>query len=125
MNAVRLVPVVLLVLYTGTACEHPPDSPDPSVPPDLQQTLDQLARGLEACDPEQVLAVYADDFISGTGRSKQGVGEVLTRLRQRKVTLRVEQIAVTQADATRAAITPPCACAMPPVSAISEPARWL
>ena len=105
MNALRLVPAVLLSLYVGTACEYPDDSADPSVPSDLRQTLEQLADGLEAFDPEQVLAVYADDFISGTGRSKRGVGEVLTRLRQSKVSLSVEKIDVTEADDMRAAIT--------------------
>ena len=105
MNALRLVPAVLLAVFMGTACERPSGSADPAVPADLRQTLEQLSDGLEAFDPEQVLAVYADDFISGTGRSKQGVGEVLTRLRQSKVALRVEQVDVTQADDTRAAIT--------------------
>lgn len=105
MNALRLVPVVVLALCVGSACERPPNSADPSVPPDLRQTLEQLAHGLEAFDPEQVLAVYADDFISGTGRSKRGVGEVLTRLRESKVALRMEKIEVTEADDTHAAIT--------------------
>lgn len=105
MNALRLVPAVCLALYLGTACERPLGSTDPSVPPDLRQTLEQLAHGLEAFDPEQVLAVYADDFISGTGRSKRGVGEVLTRLRESKVALRMEKIEVTEVDDTHAAIT--------------------
>ena len=105
MNALRLAPAVLLAVYMGTACERPYGSADPSVPSDLRQTLERLARGLEAFDPEQVLAVYADDFISGTGRSKRGVGEVLTRLRQSKVSLSVEKVDITEADDTRAAIT--------------------
>ena len=105
MNALRLAPAVLLAVSMGTACERPPGSTDPAVPPELRQTLEQLTHGLEAFDPEQVLAVYADDFISGTGRSKQGVGEVLIRLRQRQVALSVEKVDVTDADDTRAAIT--------------------
>ncbi len=105
MNALRLVPAMLLVLYMGTACGRPHGSAAPPVPPELRQTLEQLAHGLEAFDSEQVLAVYADDFISGTGRSKYGVGEVLTRLRASKVSLRVEKIDVTEADDSRAAIT--------------------
>ena len=79
MNRLSLV---LLALCVGTACERPNGVSDSaffqsaaqSVPKDLRQTLEQLSQGLEAFDPEQVLAVYADDFISGTGRSKQGVG---------------------------------------------------
>ena len=105
MNASRLASAVLLAVYMGTACEYPSGSADPAVPSDLRQTLEQLADGLEAFDPEQVLAVYADDFISGTGRSKQGVGEVLMRLRQSQVSLSVEKVDVTEADDTRAAIT--------------------
>ena len=105
MNALRLVPVVVLALCMGSACERPHSSADPSVPPDLRQTLEQLTHGLEAFDPKQVLAVYADDFISGTGRSKRGVGEVLTRLRESKVSLRVDKVDVTDVDDTRAAIT--------------------
>ena len=105
MNVSRLVPVVVLALCVGSACERPHSSADPSVPPDLRQTLEQLAHGLEAFDPEQVLAVYADDFISGTGRSKRGVGEVLTRLRESKVSLSVDKVEVTEADDTHAAIT--------------------
>ena len=105
MNALRLAPAVLLAVSMGTACERPHGSTDPAVPPELRQTLEQLTHGLEAFDPEQVLAVYADDFISGTGRSKQGVGEVLIRLRQRQVALSVEKVDVTDADDTRAAIT--------------------
>ena len=105
MNALRLAPAVLLAVYMGTACERSQGSADPSVPSDLRQTLEQLVDGLEAFDPEQVLAVYADDFISGTGRSKRGVGEVLTRLRESGVSLSVEKVDVTEADDTRAAIT--------------------
>lgn len=105
MNALRLAPAVLLAVCLGIACERLQGSADPSVPPDLWQTLEQLANGLEAFDPEQVLPVYADDFISGTGRPKHGVGEVLIRLRRNKVSLSVEKIDVTKADDTRAAIT--------------------
>ena len=105
MHALRLASALLLAVFIGTACGRAQDSADPAVPSDLRQTLEQLADGLEAFDPEQVLPVYADDFISGTGRSKRGVGEVLIRLRQSKVSLNVEQVDVTQADDTRAAIT--------------------
>ncbi len=110
MNRLSLV---LLALCVGTACERPnglsnsafSQSASQSVPKDLQQALEQLSQGLEAFDPEQVLAVYADDFISGTGRSKQGVGEVLTRLRKSNVSLSVDKVDVTDAGDTRAEIT--------------------
>ncbi len=110
MNRLSLV---LLALCVGTACERPNGVSDSaffqsaaqSVPKDLRQTLEQLSQGLEAFDPEQVLAVYADDFISGTGRSKQGVGEVLTRLRKSNVSLSVDKVDVTDAGDTRAEIT--------------------
>lgn len=57
MNALRLVPAMLLALYMATACGRPPGSAAPPVPPELRQTLEQLAHGLEAFDSEQVLAV--------------------------------------------------------------------
>lgn len=112
MNRLSLV---LLALCVSMACERPnglsdsfsfpSQSASQSVPKDLRLALEQLSQGLEAFDPEQVLAVYADDFISGTGRSKQGVGEVLTRLRQSNVSLSVEKVDVTDAGDTQAAIT--------------------
>ncbi len=105
MNAWRLFPAVLIALYMGPACKRLQGLAGPSVPSDLRQTLEQLTDGLEAFGLEQVLAVYADDFISGTGRSKRGVGEVLTRLRQSRVSLRVEKVDITDVNDTRAAIT--------------------
>ena len=85
MDVLRLSLVVFLALCVGTACERPNGVSDSasarspaasqSVPKDLQQTLEQLSQGLEAFDPEQVLAVYADDFIS----APDGQSEALVR----------------------------------------------
>ena len=112
MGALRLPVIVLLVLCTGIACERPNDttavpsqSASQSVPQDLQRAIEQLSQGLEAFDAEQVLAVYAEDFTSGTGRSKQGVGEVLERLQKSNVSLSVDKVEVKEANDTQAEIT--------------------
>ena len=99
------VALLLVALFTSAACERPPDSTSKPVPADLQQAITLLSRGLEAFDTKKVLAVYADEFTSGTGRSKQGVGEVLRRLRASNVTLAVEKVDVKTIDNTQAEIT--------------------
>ena len=112
MGALRLSLIILLVLCIGVACERPDESTSApaqtesqSVPHDLQQAIEQLSQGLEAFDAEKVLAVYTEDFTSGTGRSKQGVGEVLERLQKSNVSLSVDKVDVKNADDTQAEIT--------------------
>lgn len=87
-----------LALLLGCQRSQPtdpqPDSPAPSaaaVPPDLQETVDRLVRAAEEFDILRLLDVYAEDFLSGTGRTKESVREVFTQLRRNNVTLEVEK----------------------------------
>ena len=99
------VVLLLVALFTSAACERSPDSTSKPVPADLQQAITLLSQGFETFDTKKVLAVYVDDFTSGTGRSKQGVGEVLKRLGANNVTLAVEKVDVKVVDNTQAEIT--------------------
>lgn len=75
-----------------------PASPAAHVPGDLQATVDKLVHAAEAFDIPHILDAYADDFASGTGRSKEGVREVFSQLRQNHVTLQVEKAEVETVD---------------------------
>jgi len=62
-----------------------------SIPADLQSVVDQLVRAVEAFDIPDILDAYAEDFRSGTGRSKDSIREVFTQLRANHVKLAVEK----------------------------------
>jgi len=64
--------------------------------------VDKLVRAAEAFDIARVLDAYADDFTSGTGRSKEEVRRVLTQLQASHVALTVESAEVEKADPTEA-----------------------
>ena len=83
--------------------ESPPDQPRvTSVPQDLQKDIDALTHAVETLDIPQALTGYADDYTSGTGRSKDGVREVLTKLQEGHVRIAVEKTEVEEATADKA-----------------------
>jgi ketosteroid isomerase-like protein len=98
---------VSCVMLTGcrSSSESPSESPSPPspqdvtvVPPDLQETVDSFSHALAAVDIPALLAVYADDFQSGSRRSKEGVREVFTRLQEHHVKLEVEKASIEKVD---------------------------
>jgi hypothetical protein len=83
--------------------EAPADTPKVvSVPPDLQKDVDAMVQAVEKLDIAKALAGYADDYISGTGRSKDGVSEALTNLQERQVAVTVEKTEIEEASADKA-----------------------
>lgn len=78
----------------GSQPNAPSESPQQQaeqVPADLQATVDKLVQAAETFDIPHILDSYAEDFRSGTGRTKDGVREVFTQLKERHVTLQVEK----------------------------------
>lgn len=83
--------------------EAPANTPKAvSVPPDLQKDVDAMVKAVETLDIPKALAGYADDYISGTGRSKDGVSEALTNLQERQVAVTVEKTEIEEATADKA-----------------------
>lgn len=68
-----------------------PSQPAVVVPLDLQESVDQLVRAVEAFDIPHLLDAYAEDFLSGTGRTKESIREVFTQLHRNNVKLKVEK----------------------------------
>jgi len=104
----RTIPFSAVLFFMGllaisAGCHRSqPSSQSPLVPPDLQEAVNKLVRAVEAFDISHVLDAYADDFTSGTGRSKEEVRRVLTQLQANHVTLKVESAEVEKADPTEA-----------------------
>jgi ketosteroid isomerase-like protein len=100
--------VVGFVCVAG--CQHTPSDSTPSsspqtvttVPADLQETVTTLAHAVETIDIPTILAAYAEDFLSGAGRSKDGVREVFTQLKEKNVKLQVEKTTVEKVDGDEA-----------------------
>jgi len=87
-----------LVLLSSCQRNHPTDpTQDDSrktavaVPPDLHETVSQLTRAIQTFDISRILEVYAEDFLSGSGRSKEDIRNVFVQLRTRNVKLEVEK----------------------------------
>ena len=57
---------------------------------------------METLDIPQALTGYADDYTSGTGRSKDSVREVLTKLQEGHVRITVEKTEIEEATADKA-----------------------
>ncbi len=100
--------VVLLlmgVLALSAGCHRSqPSFQSPSVPPDLQETVDKLVQAVEAFDIPRVLDAYTEDFTSGTGRSKAEVRRVLEQLQASHVSLKVESVEVEKAELAEASL---------------------
>jgi len=73
-----------------------------AAPHDLQESVDALIHAVETLDIAKVLEGYADDFTSGTGRSKDGVREVFTNLQKSHVSIKVESAEIEETDADKA-----------------------
>jgi hypothetical protein len=87
----------------STSKESPTDQPDAlTVPKDLQKDVDAIVRAVETLDIPQALAGYAEDYTSGTGRSKDGVRDVLTKLQEGNVNIAVEKTEIEEATADKA-----------------------
>jgi len=86
-----------------TGKDVPADTPKAvSVPPDLQKDVDAIVQAVETLDIPKALAGYADDYTSGTGRSKDGVREALTNLQERHAAITVEKTEIEEASADKA-----------------------
>jgi len=68
------------------------------VPPDLKVTVNDLVHAVETLDIPKILAAYADDFRSGTGRPKESLREVLAQLQRNHVKVQVEKTDFEQAS---------------------------
>jgi hypothetical protein len=81
----------------------PADKPKTvSVPAELQKDIDAMVQAVETLDIPKVLASYADDYTSGTGRSKDGVRDALINLQERRVAVTVEKAEVEEVSADQA-----------------------
>ena len=101
LRLVLLLMVMLVLLAGCKRASHPPAQAS-YVPADLKETVDKLVQAVEAFDVPQVLDAYADDFTSGTGRSKDEVRRVLTQLKESHVSLQVESTEFEEVDPTKA-----------------------
>jgi hypothetical protein len=87
----------------STDKDSPTDQPNAgTAPQDLQKDVDAIIHAVEALDIPQALAGYAEDYTSGTGRSKDSVREVLTRLQEGHVNITVEKTEIEEATADKA-----------------------
>lgn len=68
------------------------------VPPDLKVAVTDLVHAVETLDIPKILATYANDFKSGTGRPKESLREVLTQLQRNHVKVQVEKTDFEQAN---------------------------
>lgn len=87
----------------ATSKEVPADrSQAVAVSPDLQKAVDTIVQAVETLDVPKALEGYADDYRSGTGRSKEGVREVLTKLQEGHVNIKVEKTEIEETAADKA-----------------------
>lgn len=68
------------------------------VPPGLKVAVTDLVHAVETLDIPKILATYANDFKSGTGRPKESLREVLTQLQRNHVKVQVEKTDFEQAN---------------------------
>lgn len=100
--------VTALIIASGCQRSQPPPPADASpqpiekIPADLQTTVDTLVQAAETLDIPRLLDAYAEDFLSGTGRTKDGVREVFLQLKENHVKLQVEKTTVEKAEASEA-----------------------
>lgn len=72
------------------------------VPPDLKTAVTTLVNAVETLDIPKVLEAYADDFASGTGRSKEDLREVLAKMQENHVAVKVEKMDFEEAGESEA-----------------------
>jgi ketosteroid isomerase-like protein len=101
--ALRALLLFVGVLIISTSCQRDRRSAqEPAVPADLQETIDHLVQAVEALDIAEVLDAYAEDYTSGTGRSKDEVRRTLEQLQENRVSLKIEEVTVEDVDLTEA-----------------------
>ena len=86
----------------STNKDAPTAQPKTTVSQDLQKDVDVIVQAVETLDVPKALAGYTDDYRSGTGRSKDGVREVLTKLQEGHVHITVEKTEIEEASADKA-----------------------
>lgn len=83
--------------------DAPADPPKATaVPQDLQKDVDAIVQAVETLDIPKALANYTEDYRSSTGRSKDGVRDVLTKLQEGHVNIKVEKTEIEEATADKA-----------------------
>jgi len=101
--SLRVILLLVGVLIIPAGCQRDRRSAQgPEVPADLQETLDRLVQAVEVFDIPKVLDAYAEDYASGTGRSKDEVRRTFEQLQANRVSLKIEEVAVEKADLTEA-----------------------
>lgn len=101
--SLRVLLLFVGVLIIPTGCQRDRRSVQgPEVPADLQETIDHLVQAVEVLDIAAVLDAYAEDYASGTGRSKDDVRRTFEQLRENRVSLKIEEVTVEKADLTEA-----------------------
>ena len=96
-----LIVVSGFILLSSCQRSQPPDQPQDSprqaavaVPADLQDTINQFVHAVENFDILHILDAYAEDFRSGSGRSKEDIHRIFTQLRSRNVKLKIEKAVI-------------------------------
>jgi hypothetical protein len=94
----RFVFPLVSALTVISGCKGAYSTPQTAaIPIDLKETVDTFSRAIEALDLPVVLDTYAEGFTSGTGRTKDEIRHVLTRLRENRVILEaISVVAVTR-----------------------------
>lgn len=101
--SLRVIFLLVGMLIVPSGCQRDRRSAQgPEVPADLQETIDHLVQAVEVFDIPRVLDAYAEDYASGTGRSKDEVRRTFEQLQANRVSLKIEEVAVEKADLTEA-----------------------
>lgn len=100
---VALFLVGMLAIPVG--CKRSPLPPQSQpVPADLHAAVEKLVRAVETFDTPTILEAYADDFTSGTGRSKAEVHRIFEQLQANHVSVKVENAEVENVDFAEASL---------------------
>jgi ketosteroid isomerase-like protein len=101
----RFVLLLVGVLAVTSGCQRSHSiTQTAAIPIDLKETIDTFTHAIEAFDLSTVLRAYAEDFMSGTGRSKDEVRHILTQLQENRVILKVEHAEVKMAGSSEATL---------------------
>lgn len=110
--SLRTLLLLTIGLIATVGCQRsqpntPSDTPRQQAekaPADLQAVVDQLVKAVETFDLPHILDFYAEDFRSGTGRTKDGVRQVFTQLKESHVILQVEKTEIEKVATTEAVL---------------------
>ena len=84
------------------ASKEVPTTQSQSPPQDLQRDVDAIVQAVETLDIPKALAGYAEDYLSGTGRSKDSVREALTKLQEGHASIEVEKTEIEETTTDKA-----------------------